>query len=70
MGGTVTLVATVEPETATNKNVTWSSSDETKATVDSSGKVTGVADGSAIITVKIVDQNKTATCEVTVTTAG
>ena len=65
-GETVTLTATVAPENATNKNVTWSSSDETVATVDQSGKVTAVKAGEATITVKTEDGSKTATCAVTV----
>lgn len=67
-GENETLVATVAPETATDKSVTWSSSDEAVATVDANGKVVGVAAGSANITVTCVDDNtKTATCAVTVT---
>lgn len=66
-GATATLTATVSPDNAGNKSVIWSSSDDTKATVDVTGKVTGVAAGSATITAKTVDGAKTATCEVTVT---
>jgi len=62
------LVATVAPANATNKNVTWSTSDATKATV-SGGAVTGVAVGTATITVTTVDGSKTATCAVTVVAA-
>ena len=65
-GKTVKLTATVAPENATNKGVTWSSSDETVATV-SGGTVTGVAAGTATITVTTKDGEKTATCTVTVT---
>lgn len=61
-----TLVATVAPANATNKAVTWSTSDATKATVDSTGKVVGVAAGTATITVTTADGAKTATCVVTV----
>ena len=68
VGGTVTLTATVAPGDATNKAVTWESDDEDVATVDD-GVVTGVAEGTATITVKTVDGNKTATCEITVTAA-
>ena len=51
VGKTITLTPTVEPADATNKNVTWSSSDETVATV-SDGVVTGVKAGTAEITAK------------------
>ena len=68
VGKTVTLTATVAPENATNKNVTWESSDETIATVED-GVVTGVAEGTANITVTTEDRNKTATCVVTVKAA-
>ncbi len=67
VGGTGTLTANVAPDDATNKNVTWSSSDTAVATVDNSGKVTAVAVGTATITVTTEDGNKTATCDVTVT---
>jgi len=50
VGNTVTVTATVTPDTATNASVTWSSSDEVIATVDSEGKITAVAPGTATIT--------------------
>lgn len=59
-----TLTATVTPDNATDKTVTWSSDDESVASV-SNGKVKGLAEGSATITAKA--GNKTATCSVTVT---
>jgi uncharacterized protein YjdB len=68
VGGTGTLVATVEPDFATDKSVTWSSSDETVATV-ANGVVTGVSDGSATITVTTVDGGFEATAAITVKTA-
>ena len=69
VGDTETLTATVAPEDATNKAVTWSSNDSTVATVDESGKVTAVAPGEATITVTTEDGSKTATCTVIVHTA-
>ena len=65
-GKTTTLVATISPSNATNKNVTWSTSNFGVATV-SNGVVTGISAGSATITVRTADGNKTATCDVTVT---
>ena len=64
---TFTLVATIAPEDATNKSVTWASDDETVATVDANGVVTGVAEGTANITVTTVDGKFSDVCIVTVT---
>ena len=50
VGSSVTINATVTPDDATNASVNWSSSNESVATVDSSGKVTAVSAGSATIT--------------------
>lgn len=50
VGNTVTVTATITPDTATNTSVTWTSSDEAIATVDSEGKITAVAPGTATIT--------------------
>ncbi len=68
-GATSTLTATVS-STATNKKVTWTSSNSSVATVDSTGKVTAKKAGTATITCKTADgSNKSATCKVTVATA-
>ncbi len=66
-GDSETLTATVAPSNATNKAVSWKSSDASVASVDNSGKVTAVKAGSATITVTTTDGSKTATCSVTVT---
>jgi len=68
VGNTQTLTATVSPSDATDKTVTWSSSNTAVATV-SSGVVTAVAQGTAVITVTTADGGKTANCNITVTTA-
>ena len=68
--GTYTLTATVKPANASNTAVTWSSSDETIAKVDSTGKVTAVKAGNATITATAnSDTNIKASCTVTVSTA-
>ena len=59
-----TLVATVKPDNATDKTVTWSSSNPEVASVDDSGEVTALREGSATITAKAGE--KTADCIVTV----
>ena len=66
---TVTLTATVAPDNATNKNVTWTSSDEAVAVVSSAGVVTGKSAGEATITATTVSGSKTDTATITVTPA-
>ena len=65
-GQTAKLTATVTPEDADNKNVSWSSDNTAVATVAADGTVTAVKAGTAKITVTTVDGGKTATCTVTV----
>lgn len=60
------LTATVTPDNATNKNVTWKSSNTSVATVSADGTVTAKNAGTATITVTTADGGKTATCTVTV----
>ena len=67
---TLQLVATVSPEDATNKDVTWSSNNTSVATVSSTGIVTGIGEGTATITVTTDDGGYTATSSVTVTDNG
>jgi hypothetical protein len=69
IGQQETLVATVQPSDATNKNVTWSTNNASVATVSATGVVTGVSVGTAIITVTTQDGGYTANCTVTVTAA-
>ena len=65
-GETETLTATVRPDNADNRKVTWSSDKTEIATVDGAGKVTAVKAGEAVVTVTTEDGGKTATCKVTV----
>ena len=72
VGSTVALKASVEGENLTDadKGVTWSSSDNTIASVDGSGKVTGVSAGKVTITaVSAKDNSKKAECQITVNKA-
>ena len=66
-GDTLTLIPTVSPADASDKGLTWSSDNEAVATVSSSGVVTAVKVGSAIITTTTADgSNQSAVCEITV----
>lgn len=60
------LSVTYNPNNATNKKVTWKSSNSNIATVDQNGVVTGISAGSATITVISNDGGKVATCKVIV----
>ena len=65
-GKTETLTVTALPDYAPDKSITWSSSDESVATVNKDGKVTAVSGGTAEITATANSGGKTATCSVTV----
>ncbi|ATA74141.1 Ig-like domain-containing protein [Capnocytophaga sp. H2931] len=65
-GDTKTLVATVSPTNATNKKITWTTTDKTIATVDANGKVTAITAGVVSITATTEDGGKKASCRVTV----
>lgn len=67
VGKTVALKAAINPSTASNKTVIWSSSDLSVATVSVTGVVTGKKAGKVKITVTTVSGKKTASCKVTVT---
>ena len=62
----ITLKAIVQPDNATNQDLTWSSNREDVATVSSKGVVTAVAEGTTTITVKTKESGYSATCNVTV----
>ena len=69
VGNTKQLTATISPSTASNKSVTWTSSNSAVATVNSSGLVTAKGNGTATITVKSAANSSVSdTCTVTVTT--
>ncbi|MDR1199718.1 MAG: Ig-like domain-containing protein [Prevotellaceae bacterium] len=63
------LLPNVAPPNATNKKVTWKAQNAGIATVDATGKVTGVAAGKTTIIVTTADRAKTDSCIVTVVTA-
>ena len=65
VGNTFTLKTTVSPSNATDKTLTYSSSNKAVATVDKNGKITAKKAGTAVITVKS-SNGKKATCKVTV----
>ncbi|MBL4931964.1 M4 family metallopeptidase [Clostridium paridis] len=67
-GETLTLTPIISPIDATNRNVSWTSSNSLVAKVDSFGKVYPVGNGTAIITATTADGNYKATCTITITT--
>jgi hypothetical protein len=67
VGKTLQLTATVLPDNADNKAVSWESDNTAVATVDDDGKVKAIAEGTAKITVKTQDGYNTATCNIKVT---
>ena len=69
VGGSGSLTATVQPANATNRNVTWTTSNASVATVSAAGVVNYVAAGTATVTATTVDGSRTASCAVTVTAA-
>ncbi|MEP3389232.1 MAG: sulfatase-like hydrolase/transferase [Reichenbachiella sp.] len=70
VGATTSLTESISPSNATDKSVTWSSNNTSVATVSSSGLVSGVAAGSATITVSSTDGGFTAASDITVTSSG
>ena len=70
VGSSIRLTATITPDNATNKKVTWKSSNSKVATVDENGVVRGVKSGNVTITVTTEDGKKTATKNITVTSKG
>ena len=66
VGKTFTITPTVTPDNATDKNIIWTSSDDTIATVDDNGKVTALMEGTATITATTNDGGFTASCVITV----
>ncbi len=69
LGETRTIAATISPENAINKSVTWSSSNPAVATIDSNGKATAQSIGTAILKVTTIQGGFTAQTELTVTQA-
>ena len=69
VGNAFQLVATISPSNATERDLTWSSSNPKVATVNNNGLISGLTTGETTITVRTKDGNKTATCTVNVITS-
>ena len=68
VGETASLIATVDPSTAKDKSVYWTSSNNDIVTVDSTGKITGISEGNAHVRVySVADNSRYATCSISVT---
>lgn len=65
-GDSMTLTATVAPSNATNKNVIWTSSNPSVATVSQSGVITAIKAGSTTVVATTIDGEKAAACEIVV----
>lgn len=65
IGDSLQLIATINPTYASNKSIVWSSSNDAVATVDTTGKIIGVSEGTAVITAT-TNNGLTATCTITV----
>lgn len=68
VNSSATLKATIKPNNASNKGISWSSSNSKVAVVDTNGKITGKSAGTAVITATTKDGKYEATCKVTVNT--
>lgn len=66
VGGTGAVTATVSPSNATNKNIAWSSSNTSVATVSDNGLITGIGVGTAAITATAADGGFTASCTINI----
>ena len=69
-GKSLRLTATINPQEANDKSVEWMTSDSNIISVTQTGEVSGVSEGTAVVTVKTKDGGLTASCAVTVKPAG
>lgn len=65
-GSAETLIANITPSNATNTSIVWSSSNDSVASVNSNGVVTGIETGTAVITAKTIDGNLVDSCIINV----